>query len=69
MAQVLFDMISYFEQKTATSNNVDWLKVNIERSGTMTSFTERFEDELTGWSVGISFKMPNIYTSCNLPIT
>ncbi len=69
MAQVLFDLIAYFEQKTATSNNVDWLKVNIERSGTMTSFTERFEDELTGWALSIAFKMPNKYDNCDLPIT
>jgi len=69
MAQILFDMVSYFEQKTATSNNVDWLKVNIERSGSMTSFTERFEDELTGWALSIAFKIPNKYDNCNLPIT
>ena len=32
MCQVLLDCVSYFEQKTATSNNVDWLKVNLVRS-------------------------------------
>ena len=69
MAQVLMDMIAYFEQRTATTNNVDWLKVNIQKSGTMTSFTERFEDDLTGWSCGVSFTMPFNYDNCNLPIT
>lgn len=69
MAQVLLDMVAYFEQRFTTSNNVDWTKVNIERTGTMTSFTERFEDELTGWACSISFKMPYNYDNCNLPIT
>ena len=69
MCQVLLDCVSYFEQKTATSNNVDWLKVNLVRSGTLTSFTERFEDELTGWGMNIGFKIPFAYDNCNLPIT
>ena len=66
--QVLLDCVSYFEQKTATSNNVDWLKVNLVRSGTLTSFTERFEDELTGWGMNIGFRLPFSYNNCDLPI-
>ena len=68
MCQVLLDCVSYFEQKTATSNNVDWLKVNLVRSGTLTSFTERFSDELTGWGMNIGFRLPFSYNNCNLPI-
>ena len=68
MCQVLLDCVSYFEQKTATSNNVDWLKVNLVRSGTLTSFTERFEDELTGWGMNIGFRLPFSYNNCDLPI-
>ena len=60
--------VVYFEQKTATSNNVDWLKVNLVRSGTLTSFTERFEDELTGWGMNIGFRLPFSYNNCDLPI-
>jgi len=68
MCQVLLDCVSYFEQKTATSNNVDWLKVNLVKSGTLTSFTERFEDELTGWGMNIGFRLPFSYNNCDLPI-
>ena len=68
MCQVLLDCVSYFEQKTATSNNVDWLKVNLVRSGTLTSFTERFEDELTVWGMNIGFRLPFSYNNCDLPI-
>ena len=68
MCQVLLDCVSYFEQKTATSNNVDWLKVNLVRSGTLTSFTEGFEDELTGWGMNIGFRLPFSYNNCDLPI-
>lgn len=68
MCQVLLDCVSYFEQKTAISNNVDWLKVNLVRSGTLTSFTERFEDELTGWGMNIGFRLPFSYNNCDLPI-
>ena len=69
MAQVLLDLIAYFEQRTTTSNNVYWMKAKILKSGTMTSFTERFQDDLTGWSCGVSFTMPFNYDNCNLPMT
>jgi len=68
MCQVLLDCVSYFEQKTAISNNVDWLKVNLVRSSTLNSFTERFEDELTGWGMNIGFRLPFSYNNCDLPI-
>ena len=68
MCQVLLDCVSYFEQKTAISNNVDWLKVNLVRSGTLNSFTERFSDELTGWGMNIGFRLPFSYNNCDLPI-
>ena len=69
MAQVLLDLVAYFEQKTSTTNNSNWMKVNLVRGGTMTSFTERFEDELTGFGMTIGFKMPYKYDACNLPMT
>ena len=45
------------------------LKVQLVRSGTMTSFTERFEDELTGFGMNIGLKIPFNYDNCNLTIT
>ena len=62
-------LVAYFEHKTNTSNNSNWMKVNLVRGGTMTSFTERFEDELTGWGMTVGFKMPYKYDACNLPMT
>ena len=68
MIQVLLDLIAYLEQKTnTTSNNVNWLQVQLIRSGNFTSFTERFEDELTGWGMTIGLKIPFNYDSCNIP--
>ena len=68
MIQVLLDLIAYLEQKTnTTSNNVNWLQVQLIRSGNFTSFTERFEDELTGWGMSIGLKIPFNYDSCNIP--
>ena len=69
MCQVLLDAVAYFEQKVSTTNNVDWMKVNLVRGATLTSFTERFEDELTGYGMNIGFKIPFSYDNCNLPIT
>ena len=70
MIQVLLDLIAYLEQKTnTTNNNVNWLQVQLIRSGNFTSFTERFEDELTGWGMSIGLKIPFNYDKCNLPIT
>lgn len=68
MIQVLLDLIAYLEQKTnTTNNNVNWLQVQLIRSGNFTSFTERFEDELTGWGMSIGLKIPFNYDNCNIP--
>jgi hypothetical protein len=68
MIQVLLDLIAYLEQKTnTTDNNVNWLQVQLIRTGTFTSFTERFEDELTGWGMSIGLRIPFNYDSCNIP--
>ena len=69
MAQVLLDLLAYLEQKTAETGNVTWMKVQLVKSGTMTSFTERFEDSLTGWGMTIGLKIPLKYDNCNLPMT
>ena len=70
MIQVLLDLLGYLEQKfNTTTNNVDWTKIQLVRSGTITSFTERFEDDVTGWGMGLGLKIPFDYSNCNLPIT
>ena len=70
MIQVLLDLLGYLEQKfNTTTNNVDWTKIQLVRAGNLTSFTERFEDDVTGWGMGLGLKIPFKYSDCNLPIT
>jgi len=69
MAQVLLDLLAYLEQKTAETGNVTWMRVQLVKSGSMTSFTERFEDEVTGWGMTIGLQIPLKYDNCNLPMT
>jgi len=68
-SQVLFDMLAYFEQKTdIVSSGTNWMQVNLVKTGSMTSFTERFEDEVTGWVLNVGFEIPFPYDNCDLPI-
>jgi len=68
MCQVLLDAVAYFEQQNVSSSFIDWKKINLVRGSTLNSFTERFEDELTGFGMNIGFKMPFAYDNCNLPM-
>jgi len=66
--QILVDLLSYFEQLSDTKNNVDWNKVQLERSGSIELFTERFDDELSGASMTIGLTFPQNYNYCEVPI-
>ena len=68
MCQVLLDAVAYFEQQNVSSSFIDWKRINLVRGSTLNSFTERFEDELTGFGMNIGFKMPFAYDNCNLPM-
>lgn len=61
--QILLDVVSYFEKLYAG----DWKYVTIEKSGSIESFTERFDDTLTGWTINISLKQPLDYNECEIP--
>ena len=68
-SQVLFDLLSYLEQKTNTTDyGTKWTLVNLVKSGSMRSFTERFEDAVTGWTMTVGLEIPNDYNDCDLPI-
>ncbi len=70
MIQVLLDLLAYLEQKfNTTTNNVDWTKIQLVRSGNITSFTERFEDDVTGWGMSLGLRIPFNYDKCDIPIT
>jgi len=60
---ILLDTIAYFE-KLYTDN---WKFVSIEKTGSITSFTERFDDTLTGWTMSMSLKQPLEYDECQIP--
>ncbi len=60
---ILLDTIAYFE-KLYTDN---WKFVKIEKSGSISSFTERFDDTLTGWTMSMQLKQPLAYDECQIP--
>jgi len=62
---ILLDTIAYFE-KLYTDN---WKFVKIEKSGSISSFTERFDDTLTGWTMSMQLKQPLQYDECQIPQT
>lgn len=68
MHQILLDYLAYFDQTVLTDVNGDRIKFKIERTANFTSFTERFDDTLTGWTMSISFTTPFIYDKCNIPL-
>jgi len=60
---ILIDTIAYFE-KLYTDN---WKFVKIEKTGSISSFTERFDDTLTGWTMTMQLKQPLAYDECQIP--
>ena len=60
---ILLDTIAYFE-KLYTDN---WKFVKIEKTGSISSFTERFDDTLTGWTMSMQLKQPLAYDECQIP--
>lgn len=60
---ILIDTIAYFE-KLYTDN---WKFVKIEKTGSISSFTERFDDTLTGWTMSMQLKQPLAYDECQIP--
>ena len=62
MRQCATDLISYFAQDT------NYPDLNINRTVNLTSFTEDFNDTLTGWYIDLRFNQAFKFSSCNLPI-
>ena len=61
----LLDCLAYFD-KLYTDN---WKFVNLQKTGSISSFTERFDDTLTGWTMTIQFTQPLEYNECQIPQT
>ena len=67
--QILLDYLAYFDRTKLYDVNGERIKFDIQRTSNLTSFTERFNDELTGWVMTVSFKTPFDYNKCNIPLT
>ena len=59
----LLDVLAYFD-KLYTDN---WKFVSLQKNGSVSSFTERFDDTLTGWTMSIQFTQPIAYDECQIP--
>jgi len=69
MHQILLDYLAYFKQIVLTDIDGNRIKFDLQLTANLTSFTERFNDELTGWVMTVSFKTPFTYNKCNIPTT
>ena len=45
--QILLDTVSYLEQL----RDGKWYSVNVDKQSNLSSFTEKFNDQLTGWKI------------------
>ena len=67
MHQLLLDYIAYFYKTTLCDVDGNRIAYTIERTATAQSFTEKYDDILTGWNMSVTFKTPFIYNACNIP--
>lgn len=63
--QILLDVVAYLEKLVDTK----WYYLQIQKTGSLESFTERFDDELTGWKITITLKQPFTYNDCQIPMS
>ena len=63
--QMLLDVVAYLEKLTTDK----WYFIQINKTSSLESFTERFDDELTGWKLSITLKQPLTYNECQIPKT
>jgi len=67
MLEILFDFVSYFKQLKIYDINGEriYFTVTVENSGQ--TFTERFNDILTGGNLSIRFDTPLRFNKCKIP--
>ena len=61
--QILLDVVAYMDKLVAD----EWYFLKIVKSSSLESFTERFDDEVTGWKINITLKQPLTYNECQIP--
>ncbi len=68
MLELLFDYVSYFKQcrfYDAAGNKLPF-KISIENSGQ--TFTEKYNDILTGGNISVRFDVPLTFNKCKIPM-
>ena len=68
MHQILLDYLAYFKHTYLYDIEGSKLTFKIESAATMQSFTERFNDVLTGWNMSVVFRIPFDASKCNIPL-
>ena len=67
MHKILLDYLAYFTQTKFYDLNDVRILFKILQNGNFQSFTERFDDTLTGWNMSVTFNIPFDYNACNIP--
>ena len=62
MQQCCLDLLAFWKKQT------DYRTVSIDVNTSLTSFTERFNDELTGWWIDIKISQQFNYDKCSIPM-
>ena len=61
--QILTDTVAFLEQL----RDGDWYSMNVVKESNLSSFTESFDDELTGWKITVTLNQPFNYNACEIP--
>lgn len=68
MIEILLDYMAYFVQTKLYDSEGNRILFDVVKSGNIDTFTERFDDTLTGGAMSISFKTPYKYDKCKIPL-
>lgn len=68
MHQLCLDYLAYFKHTYMYDVEGTKLTFRIEPTASLVSFTERFNDTLTGWNMSVIFRIPFDASKCNIPL-
>jgi hypothetical protein len=67
--QILLDIISLFRNGDITKSSADEIPTYYaEGEYTLTPFTERFDNAVTGWMIDFAVHVDNPFPACNVPL-
>jgi len=67
MYQILLDYLAYFDNAVLYDIDGERIAFKISKNTNSTSFTERYDDILTGWNMSVTFRTPLRFNACNIP--